>query len=328
MKHVKTPPAQTPQSTKAAGDSLAANIQRFYPDPSEGLTPRQVEQRVKQGLHNGDSGVHTKSEGQIIWENVFTFFNLLNFALALAVILVGSPRNALFMGVILSNIVIGSFQGIRAKHTIDKLSLISAPKAVALRGGQRHTVKVEDVVLDDVLIFGAGNQICADATVVDGECEVNESLLTGESDPIVKQPGDPLLSGSFVVSGTCSAQVEHVGAESYANKIAGDASYMKKRNSEIMNSIDFIVKIIGFAILPIGGLLFWKQYVVLGDTIQSSVVSTVAAMVGMIPEGLVLLISLAFAVSVIKLSARKTLVQDMYCEIGRASCRERVCQYV
>ena len=117
MKHVKTPPAQTPQSTKAAGDSLAANIQRFYPDPSEGLTPRQVEQRVTQGLHNGDSGVHTKSEGQIIWENVFTFFNLLNFALALAVILVGSPRNALFMGVILSNIVIGSFQGIRAKHT-------------------------------------------------------------------------------------------------------------------------------------------------------------------------------------------------------------------
>jgi cation-transporting ATPase E len=169
------------------------------------------------------------------------------------------------------------------------------------------------VVLDDILIFGAGNQICADATVVGGECEVNESLLTGESDPIVKRPGDPLLSGSFVVSGTCSAQVEHVGAESYANKIAGDASYMKKRNSEIMNSIDFIVKIIGFAILPIGGVLFWKQFFVLGDTLQNSVVSTVAAMVGMIPEGLVLLISLAFAVSVIKLSARKTLVQDMYC---------------
>ena len=225
----------------------------------------------------------------------------------------GSPRNALFMGVILSNIVIGSFQGVRAKHTIDKLSLISAPKAVALRDGQRYTVKVEDVVLDDILIFGAGNQICADATVVGGECEVNESLLTGESDPIVKRPGDPLLSGSFVVSGTCSAQVEHVGAESYANKIAGDASYMKKRNSEIMNSIDFIVKIIGFAILPIGGVLFWKQFFVLGDTLQNSVVSTVAAMVGMIPEGLVLLISLAFAVSVIKLSARKTLVQDMYC---------------
>ena len=130
---------------------------------------------------------------------------------------------------------------------------------------------------------------------------------------MVKQKGDSLLSGSFVVSGSCAAQVDHVGADNYAQKIAGDAGYIKKRNSEIMDSIDFIVKIIGFAILPIGGLLFWKQYFVLHDTFQNSVVSTAAAMVGMIPEGLVLLISLAFAVSVIKLSARKTLVQDMYC---------------
>lgn len=305
MKHSKTPPPPGEQSTRGA--------KRFYPDPGEGLSPQQVEQRMREGLHNGDSGVRSKSEGQIIRENVFTFFNLLNFALALAVLLVGSPQNALFMGVIISNIVIGSFQGIKAKRTIDKLSLISAPKAVALRGGQRYNVRVEDVVLDDVLIFGAGNQICADAVVVGGECEVNESLLTGESDPVVKLPGDPLLSGSFVVSGTCSAQVEHVGAESYANRIAGDASYMKKRSSEIMDSIDLIVKIIGFAILPVGGVLFWKQFFVLGDTLRNSVVSTVAAMVGMIPEGLVLLISLAFAVSVIKLSARKTLVQDMYC---------------
>ena len=295
------PPAQTRPSV------------RFYPDPAQGLMPQQVEQRMAQGLHNGDSGVKSKTEGQIIWENVFTFFNLLNFALALAVILVGSPRSALFMGVIISNIVIGSFQGIRAKHTIDKLSLISSPKANVIRAGQTYQIPVEDVVLDDILLFSAGNQICADATVSTGECEVNESLLTGESDPVLKSPGDPLLSGSFIVSGSCAAQVERVGAESYANKIAGDASYMKKRNSEIMNSIDFIVKIIGFAILPIGGLLFWKQYFVLGNTIKESVVSTAAAMVGMIPEGLVLLISLAFAVSVIKLSARKTLCQDMYC---------------
>ncbi len=291
----------------------ARKVQRFYPDPQEGLSPAQVEQRVREGLHNGDSGVKSKTEGQIIWENVFTFFNLLNFALALAVILVGSPRSALFMGVILSNIVIGSFQGIRAKHTIDKLSLISAPKAHVIRGGQTAAVPVEQVVLDDILLCAAGNQICADATVCAGECEVNESLLTGEADPVLKHPGDPLLSGSFVVSGSCSAQVEHVGAENYASQIAGQASGVKKRNSEIMNSIDFIVKIIGFAILPVGGLLFWKQYFVLGDTFQNSVVSTAAAMVGMIPEGLVLLISLAFAVSVIKLSARKTLVQDMYC---------------
>lgn len=287
--------------------------QRLHPDPAAGLSSQQVAGQIQRGLHNGDSGVKSKTEGQIIWENVFTFFNLLNFALAAAVILVGSPRSALFMGVILSNIVIGSFQGIRAKHTIDKLSLISSPKAAVLRDGKRQTIPVEQVVLDDILLLTAGNQICADAVVAAGECEVNESLITGESDPVLKQPGEPLLSGSFVVSGQCSAQVEHVGAENYANKIAGDAKYMKKRNSEIMDSIDLIVKIIGFAILPIGGLLFWKQYFVLGDTFQGSVVSTCAAMVGMIPEGLVLLISLAFAVSVIKLSRHKTLVQDMYC---------------
>lgn len=302
LKHTDT---QQPSQTRP--------VSRFYPDPAQGLMPQQVEQRMAQGLHNGDSGVKSKTEGQIIRENVFTFFNLLNFALALAVILVGSPRSALFMGVILSNIVIGSFQGIRAKRTIDKLSLISSPKANVIRGGQRFTIQVEDVVLDDILLLESGNQICSDAMVASGECEVNESLLTGEADPILKRPGDQLLSGSFLVSGSCCAQVEHVGRENYANQITGDAKTVKKRNSEIMNSIDFIVKIIGFAILPIGGLLFWKQYFVLGDTFQNSVVSTAAAMVGMIPEGLVLLISLAFAVSVIKLSARKTLCQDMYC---------------
>ena len=299
---------QRPQAPRRARP-----VERYQPDPGFGLSQEQVAARVRQGLHNGESGIKTKTEGQIIRENVFTFFNLLNFALALAVILVGSPRSALFMGVIFSNILIGSFQGIRAKRTIDKLSLISAPRATVLRAGEKSTVAVEDVVLDDVLLLSSGNQICADATVVDGECEVNESLITGESDPVVKQKGDSLLSGSFVVSGSCAAQVDHVGADNYAQKIAGDAGYIKKRNSEIMDSIDFIVKIIGFAILPIGGLLFWKQYFVLHDTFQNSVVSTAAAMVGMIPEGLVLLISLAFAVSVIKLSARKTLVQDMYC---------------
>ncbi len=289
------------------------SVERFYPAPGEGLTAQQVEARVRQGLHNGESGIKTKTEGQIIRENVFTFFNLLNFVLAAAVILVGSPRNALFLGVIISNIVIGSFQGIRAKHTIDKLSLISSPKANVMRNGKKQTIRVEEVVLDDILLLSAGNQICSDAIVEEGECEVNESLITGESDPILKQPGDSLLSGSFVVSGTCSSKVEHVGADNYASRIAGDAKYIKKRNSEIMDSIDIIVKIIGFAIVPIGALLFWKQFFVLGDTFQNAVVSTTAAVVGMIPEGLVLLISLAFAVSVIKLSAKKTLVQDMYC---------------
>ncbi len=288
-------------------------VQRYHPDPRLGLSNQQVESRVREGLNNGDSGVKTKTEREIIRENVFTFFNILNFILAAAVILVGSPRNALFLGVIFSNIVIGSFQGIRAKRTIDKLSLISSPKAKVLRGGQQKTIQVADLVLDDVMLLAAGNQVCSDAVVLDGSCEVNESLITGESDPVVKAVGDSLLSGSFIVSGNCAAQVEHVGADNYANRIAGDAKALKKRTSEIMDSIDWIVKIIGFAIVPIGALLFWKQFFILHDTFQNSVVSTTAAVVGMIPEGLVLLISLAFAVSVVKLSAKKTLVQDMYC---------------
>ncbi len=291
----------------------AKSVERFYPDPASGLSAQQVKLRVSQGLHNGSTGIKTKTEGQIIRENLITFFNILNFALAIAVILVGAYRDALFIGIIVSNTVIGSFQGIRAKRTIDKLSLISSPKASVIRDGQRRHVRIEEIVLDDILLLSSGNQICSDAVVAEGECEVNESLITGESDPVLKLPGDSLLSGSFVVSGSCSAKVEHVGAENYANRIAGDAKYIKKRNSEIMDSIDFIVKIIGFGILPIGALLFWKQYVVLSDPLPDSVSSTVAAMVGMIPEGLVLLTSLAFAVSVFKLSRHKTLVQDLYC---------------
>ncbi len=290
-----------------------APAERFHPDPALGLTAQQVQQRIAQGLDNRSAGVKTKSELQIIRENVFTFFNLLNIILGAAVILVGSPRNALFLGVILCNIVIGSFQGIRAKHTIDKLSLISAPRASVLRDGKTLTVAVEEVVLDDILLLSSGGQICADAVVAQGECEVNESLLTGESDPVLKQPGDSLMSGSFLVSGSCAARVEHVGTENYANKITGDAKAAKRRTSEIMDSIDFLVKVIAFAIVPIGALLFWKSFFFLGHTFQEAVVSTTAGVVGMIPEGLVLLISLAFAVSVLKLSTHKTLVQDMYC---------------
>ena len=290
-----------------------AAAERFHPDPHVGLSEEQVRQRTRQGLHNGSAAIHTKTEGQIIRENVLTFFNILNFALALAVILVGSFRSTVFLGVILANIFIGSFQSIRAKRTLDKLSIVSAPKAVVLREGQKREIPVEEVVLDDILALSAGNQICSDAVVAAGECEVNESLITGESDPILKHPGDSLLSGSFIVSGNALAQVEHVGADNYATKITGDAKYMKQRNSEIMDSIDRIVKVVGFGILPIGALLFWKQFFVLGDTLQNSVVSTTAAMVGMIPEGLVLLVSVCFAVSVVKLSARKTLVRDLYC---------------
>ena len=202
-------------------------VERFHPDPALGLASWQVSQRTQQGLHNGDAGIKTKTEGQIIRENLVTFFNLLNFILAVAVILVGAYRDALFMGIIVSNAVIGSFQGIRAKRTIDKLSLISAPKAGVVRNGQSLHIPVEEIVLDDILLLSSGNQICSDALVADGECEVNESLITGEADPVLKQPGDSLLSGSFVVSGSCRAQVEHVGAENYASRIAGTLNTSK-----------------------------------------------------------------------------------------------------
>ena len=282
-------------------------------DRRQGLSSEQVAQRVRDGLSNADEGIKTKTEKQIILENTFTFFNILNFVLALFVLLVGSFKNLLFLGVIFSNISIGSFQGIRAKRTIDKLSLISAPKASVLRDGKLQTIPVSGIVMNDVLHLSTGQQICADAIVLDGEAEVNESLITGESDPVLKRAGDELLSGSFIVSGSCYAEVEHVGRENYANRIANGAKYVKRTNSEILHSLDFIVKTLGFTLVPIGILLFCKQFFLLHDTIREAVVSTVAAILGMIPEGLILLTSVVFAVSVLRLSRYKTLVQDLYC---------------
>lgn len=283
------------------------------PNLETGLTAAQVQARIAQGLVNADDGIKTKTEKQIILENTFTFFNILNFVLALFVLLVGSFKNLLFLGVIFSNTIIGSFQGIRAKRTIDKLSLISAPKVTVLRDGTLQTIAVSEIVLDDVMHLSNGQQICADAIVCDGEVEVNESLITGESDPVVKRAGDELLSGSFIVSGSCYAQVEHIGSENYANRIANDAKYIKKAHSEILHSLDFIVKTLGFTLIPIGLLLFGKQFFILHNTLKDAVVSTVAAMLGMIPEGLILLTSVVFAVSVLRLSKYKTLVQDLYC---------------
>lgn len=289
------------------------NVRRFYPDISAGLTSQQVTQRHQEGLDNAETGVKTKTEKQIVLGNLLTFFNVLNFLLAIALVLVGSYKNTLFMGQIICNILIGTFQEIRSKRTIDRLSLISAPRSVAIRDGKKHTVMVSEIVLDDLLLLSSGNQVPADSTIARGECEVNESLLTGESDPIIKRAGDSILSGSFLVSGQCLAQVEHVGKENYANQITGSAKTLKKRRSEIMDSIDTLVKIIGFGLIPIGALLFYKDKIILGQGLQEAVNHTVAALIGMIPEGLVLLTSIVFAVSVIKLSRQKTLVQDLYC---------------
>lgn len=289
------------------------SMERYYPDAMVGLSRQQVEQRAAQGLVNRHTEVPTKTIPQIIKGNVFTLFNLINAILAVLVLMVGSYKNVLFMGVIICNTLIGTFQEIRAKKTIDKLSLISAPKAKVLREGKKEQIPVNELVLDDVMVLEAGNQVCSDAIVVNGECDVNESLLTGESDPVSKKTGDMLMSGSFVVSGTVHAQVEHVGSENYAARISSGAKYIKKPNSEIMNSINLIIKIIGFIIIPLGAILFYKQIFVANQPFDEAIVSTVAAIIGMIPEGLVLLTSVVLAVSVIRLSQHKTLVQELYC---------------
>ena len=282
-------------------------------DPKKGLSHDEAELRIKRGQNNGSFNVKTKSVAQIFRDNIFTLFNLINVILAVFVALTGSYRNMLFMGVILANIAIGIFQEIRSKRTIDRLSLISAPKAHLMRGGEELTCAVSDIVMDDIMLLASGRQICADAVLCEGECEVDESLITGESDPVMKHIGDELLSGSFVVSGTGSAQVIRVGADSYANKITSGAKYVKKQSSEMMRSINKIISTVSVCIVPFSLVLFFKAIFITQQDFNRGIVSTVAAIIGMIPEGLVLLTSLALAVSSIRLATKQTLCQDLYC---------------
>lgn len=281
-------------------------------DINKGLSGEEVLSRINSGKSNGSFSVKTKSVGQILKDNIFTLFNLINVILAVFVALTGSYRNMLFMGVILCNIAIGIFQEIRSKRTIDRLSLISAPKAHLLRDGEEMTAPVSDIVMDDIMLLSSGRQICADGILLSGSCEVDESLITGESDPIVKHEGDELLSGSFVISGAVKAQVTRVGAESYANRIASGAKYVKKQNSEMMRSINRIISTVSVCIVPFALVLFFKAIFITQQSFDRGIVSTVAALIGMIPEGLVLLTSIALAVSSIRLAARQTLCQDLY----------------
>lgn len=279
----------------------------------KGLTSIQVKERISKGLENGNYSVPTKSILQIIRNNICTLFNLLNFALAFWVLLVHSYKNMLFMGVIFCNVVIGIVQEIRAKKVMDRLAVVAAPKAKVLRDGKTQEIVLEHLVLDDLCILKRGDQICADSQIVSGECEVDESLLTGEIDPIFKSKGDSLLSGSFVVSGEVEAQVIHVGADNYAYKIVRDAKQYKKTKSEMLSSINTIIRIVAICIVPFAAILFLKQYSMTEQVMDRAVVGTVAAVVAMIPEGLVLLMSVVLSVSVIRLSKKNTLVQDLYC---------------
>lgn len=288
------------------------SIQRIKADPRIGLTQEQVERQIELDLVNHNADVPTKSIKRIIFDNTVTLFNVINIILGIAVFLVGSYKNMLFLGVMFCNIAIGIFQEIRAKRTIDKLSIISSIKVKVIRSGKVQEIGVNDIVLDDILELSNGNQIPSDCILISGSCDVNESLLTGESDSIHKQKGDKLLSGSFIVSGSCRARVECVGKDNYASSISAQTKYIKKINSEIMDTLNKIIKIVTFFIVPIGAGLALHQYA-LGRSIEDIVLSTVTQLIGMIPEGLILLTSTVLAVSVIRLSKHKVLVQELYC---------------
>ncbi|MBP3855033.1 MAG: HAD-IC family P-type ATPase [Ruminiclostridium sp.] len=282
-------------------------------DTEKGLTLEEAAQRTAEGRVNGTGEIKTKSIAQIIRDNTLTFFNFLNIVLAVLVLIFGEIKNAMFIGVIFCNTGIGIFQEIRAKRTIDRLTLISAPKAHVIRSGNELEIPNSEIVEGDLVVFRAGTQASADCEIAVGECEVNESLITGESDPVYKKAGEKILSGSFVVSGECRAIAVGLGAESFANRITSGAKYVKKTESKMMNAINTILKGISILIIPIMLLLLYEGIFVSGQTVNRAVVSTVAAIIGMIPEGLVLLTSIVLAVSSIRLAQNKTLVQDMYC---------------
>ena len=282
-------------------------------DKYKGLTAEEVWERVKNGKVNGNPNPKTKSIKQIVFQNIFTFFNLINVALAVMVFAVGSPKNAMFALVIVFNTGIGIFQEIRAKRTIDRLTLISAPKTRVIRDGIETEIANEDIVADELIVFRTGTQAAADCQVIGGECEVNESLITGESDPVYKKEGDMILSGSFLVSGEARAVVTALGNDSFTSKITSGAKYLKKPKSKMMDAINLILKIIGVCVIPIMGILLYNSIYVTGQSLDRAVTSTVAAIIGMIPEGLVLLSSVVLAVSTIRLAQKQTLVQDLYC---------------
>ena len=278
-----------------------------------GLTNEQVQERIAEGKVNANENPNTRTYKHIIRENTLTFFNFLNLVLLVLVLFVRSYKNSMFMGIILINTVIGIIQEVRAKKTIDKLSILTESKTVVLREGKKWNISTEKLVIDDLIFLKTGDQVPADVKILEGSVEVNESLLTGESDNLAKNPGDELFSGSFVTSGEACCQVIHVGKDNYASQITSEAKEFKRHNSELRNSLNAILKVISIIIVPLGAMLFYKQYYIVGDTLKDSVVNMVAAVLGMIPEGLVLLTSVALTLGSMVLATKKTLVQELYC---------------
>ena len=280
--------------------------------PIMGLTSEEVRERIDKGLTNHTDISTQKTVGQIVKSNLLTYFNLIFLILTVLLCIVGSFRNLTFLPVIIGNTVIGIFQELRAKKTLDKMSMLNAPHSIVVRDGEQQKIQSEELVKDDIIILSAGNQICADATVLSGSISVNEALLTGESDEIKKKSGDRLMSGSFVVSGQCYAKLDKVGNESYISQLTAQAKAMGDgEQSEMIRYINKLVKWVGIIIIPVGIILFCQAYIMNGETFKKSVVSMVAAVLGMIPEGLYLLTTVALALSTIRLAKKQVLLHDM-----------------
>ncbi len=280
--------------------------------PIMGLTSEEVRERINNGQTNHTDISTQKTVGQIVKSNLLTYFNLIFLILTVLLCIVGSFRNLTFLPVIIGNTVIGIFQELRAKKTLDKMSMLNAPHSIVVRDGKQQKIQSEELVKDDIIILSAGNQICADATVLSGSISVNEALLTGESDEIKKKSGDRLMSGSFVVSGQCYAKLDKVGNESYISQLTAQAKAMGDgEQSEMIRYINKLVKWVGIIIIPVGIILFCQAYIMNGETFKKSVVSMVAAVLGMIPEGLYLLTTVALALSTIRLAKKQVLLHDM-----------------
>ena len=287
----------------------------------KGLTSFEVSERALHGQINKADGARTKTIKEIFLSNIFTYFNILNILLALAIIISGivfnrffySIKNCLFLGVIICNTTISIVQEVMSKKTIDKLSILSSVKPKVIRDGNIVEITSEEIVLDDTILFELGSQIIVDSEIIDGEVEVNESFITGEAKNITKKKGDKLISGSFIVSGKCYAKVIHVGSDNYINTISSETKKIESNKSVIFNSFEKLVRILSYMLIPLGTMLFINQYYFVGITLSDAIINTVAALIGMIPEGLVLLTSSVMAVSVVKLSREKVLVQQLYC---------------
>ena len=288
-------------------------MKRFEPDIKFGLSKEEVQYQIKNANVNVDTTIPTRSITTIILTNIFTLFNILNLFFGVIILFTGSYKNLLFLGTAFWNTIISIIQEMRAKKEVDSLKIMCAPKVNVIRDGNLEEIGINEIVLDDIIKFKLGNQVVVDSIILNGTVSVNESFITGESEPITKTKGDMLLSGSFVVSGSCSAKVEHIKEDNYSSKISKEAKYLKKVNSILLTSLNKIIKILSIVIIPLGLFLFYNQYFSLHNSLNNAIINTVAALIAMIPEGLVLLTSTVLAVSVIRLSKEKVLVKQLYC---------------